>query len=103
MVIVSVLYPAIESGFNHDYYLQTHVPLVKSRWMPMGLTNVELMRGAATLDGATIPFELIGLLTFASMEQMQSALSAHGAEIIGDIPNFTAATPQIQINDAIAS
>jgi hypothetical protein len=37
MVLVSVMYPnEAGSSFNHEYYLQKHIPLVRERWS-MGL------------------------------------------------------------------
>ncbi len=46
MVLVSVMYPSGSgASFDHDYYLQKHVPLVKERWNSMGLEEVRLMRG----------------------------------------------------------
>jgi uncharacterized protein (TIGR02118 family) len=96
MVVIPVLYPkTAESHFDHDYYLQKHVPLVRSRWQAMGLIRDVLIRGTSTLDGGQPGFELIGFLTFHSAEQVQAALAAFGQEIIGDIPNFTNVSPLI--------
>ena len=103
MVVVSVLYPkAHESHFDHNYYLQKHIPLVRSRWQAMGLMEDMLVRGVSTLDGGQPGFELIGFLTFQSAEQVQAALAAFGQEIIGDIPNFTDVTPVIQMNNPVS-
>jgi uncharacterized protein (TIGR02118 family) len=103
MVVISVLYPKTEeSHFDHDYYLQKHIPLVRSRFQPLGLISDVLMRGTSTLDGGPPGFELIGFLTFPSAEQVQTALTAFGKEIIEDIPNFTNVSPLIQMNDLIS-
>ena len=102
MVVISVLYPKTsESHFDHDYYLQKHIPMVRSRWQAMGLKSDVLMRGTSTLDGQPPSYELIGFLTFHSVEQVQAALAAFGQEIIGDIPNFTNVSPLIQMNDPV--
>ncbi|MEO6802630.1 MAG: EthD family reductase [Granulicella sp.] len=102
MTIVSVLYPkSSTSHFDHDYYTQKHIPLVQARWTEMGLERVELMRGETTLDGASPSYELIGLLSFGSAEQVQAALAKFGAEIVGDIPNFTNVEPMIQLNSLV--
>lgn len=102
MVIVSVLYPKTsESRFDHTYYLRNHMPLVRSRWEPMGLMGDSLMRGSATLDAQQPPFELIGLLRFESSEKVEAALAAFGAEILEDIPNFTNVSPIIQMNEPV--
>jgi uncharacterized protein (TIGR02118 family) len=103
MVVISVLYPkAGESHFDHDYYLQKHMPLVRSRWQAMGLIRDVLMRGSLTLDGGEPGFELIGFLTFHSVDQVQAALAAFGQEIIEDIPNFTNVTRLIRMNELIS-
>jgi uncharacterized protein (TIGR02118 family) len=67
----------------------------------VGLEGVSLTRGTGTLDGTVPPFEVIGHLAFASAQQMQGALAAHGPEIIGDIPNFTNVQPLIQIDEPL--
>jgi len=103
MVTVSVLYPKIsDSHFDHAYYVTKHIPLVKARWGAMGLEEVVVLRGDSTLDGGDRAWELIGLLTFSSAEQQQAAFTAHGAEIIADVPNFTNIQPMIQVNTPVA-
>ncbi len=99
MIIVSVIYPKNgESQFNHEYYVEKHLPLVWARWGGMGLSKLEALRGVGSLDGGAPGAELIALLSFDSMESMQAALAAAGAEVVGDIPNFTNVQPVIQIN-----
>jgi uncharacterized protein (TIGR02118 family) len=103
MVIVSVLYAKHEgSRFDHEYYVEKHLPLVWSRWGESGLRKLEALRGAGSLDGGAPAFELIALLSFESMEAMQGALAASGDEIMADIPKFTNVQPVIQTNQALA-
>jgi len=103
MVTVSVMYPKTsDSRFDHEYYLAKHVPLVKARWGSMGLEDVAVLRGQSAFDGGACAWELIGLLTFSSAEQLRSALAAFGAEIIADVPRFTNTQPLIQINEPVA-
>ena len=102
MITVSVLYPkTVDSRFDYDYYLGTHIPLVKARWTSTGLDRVDLLRATSTLDGSAPAYELIGLFTFASREAASQSIGAHGAEIIGDIPNFTNVRPVVQINTPV--
>jgi uncharacterized protein (TIGR02118 family) len=102
MVTISVLYPKTDqSTFDYSYYTAKHLPIVRERWGSMGLVSLTPIRGVATLDGSTPSFEFLGLLAFESMEAMQAALAAHGAEVIGDVPNFTNVTPIIQVNQPI--
>lgn len=97
MIIVSVLYPkTTESRFDVDYYLRTHIPLVRSRWSAMGLQKVDLLQGASSLDGGAPTYEVMGQLTFESQESLEKALTQYGNEILSDIPNFTNVQPIIQ-------
>lgn len=99
MIVVSVLYPA--SGgetFDHDYYMRSHIPLVRQRWEGMGLQKVEVLRGMAGPDGGKPAFSTMALLSFTSMDAFKAAADAHGAELFGDIPNFTTAKPTVQVN-----
>jgi hypothetical protein len=47
------------------------------------------------------PFAAIFTMTFEKMEDLQKGLAAHGAEIMGDIPNFTNVQPHIQIRRVV--
>ena len=101
MVVVAVLYPA--SGgevFDHAYYMTNHMPLVHKRWDGMGLQGAEVLRGVPGPDGAKPAFNTMTLLRFSSMDAFKAATEAHGAELFGDIPNFTKATPTVQFSEA---
>ena len=103
MVTVSVIYPN-QPGIRFDerYYLDKHIPLVRERWEPMGLTELRLLRGTNTPDGAAAPFRVMALLTFESAEALRKASAAHGGELFGDIPNFTDVQPVAQVNETLA-
>ena len=98
MTTILVMYPAGES-FNLDYYLATHMPLVKDRWSSMGLNSAKILKGAGTPDGKPAPFQIIAELEWESLQHFKDAGAKHGPEIFGDIPNFTKAQPIVQIND----
>ena len=98
MILVSVMYPAGPS-FDMGYYLGHHMPLVRQRWSSLGLHEAKVVKGAGTPDGGTAPIQVMALLTFESVEAFQKAVAAHGEEIFADIPNFTPAQAQVQIND----
>lgn len=103
MIQVSVMYPGgSDATFDTAYYLDTHMPLVRARWSGMGLVRDDLLRGVATPDRSPVPFPVIALLTFESAEAFKAAAKAHGAEIFGDIPNFTNVQPSVQINEPLA-
>jgi uncharacterized protein (TIGR02118 family) len=104
MAILSVLYPKSEqSTFDHSYYVEKHIPFVKSLLTEHGLQRIDLLRGVAATDGGAPAFELIGNIYFATKEQIGPALQAHGAEIIADIPNFTNIVAVVQISSEVAN
>jgi len=100
MPVIAVMYPgADDTGFDHDYYMQSHIPLVRRLWSPLGLRNIAIMRGIAGPDGAPPTYTLIAQLTFDSMDAFKDAAAQHGDEIFADIPKFTRATPVLQFNE----
>jgi uncharacterized protein (TIGR02118 family) len=102
MVLVSVLYPNQPgSRFDERYYLDTHIPLVRKHWEPMGLTDIRLLRGTPNPDGSPATYRVIALLTFTSADALAKAGAAHGREIFGDIPNFTDVKAVMQVNEAL--
>jgi uncharacterized protein (TIGR02118 family) len=98
MILVSVMYPAGQS-FDMDYYLGHHMPLVRERWSSLGLHDARVVKGVGTPDGGPAPFQVMALLTFDSVDAFKKAAATHGEEIFADIPKFTQAQAQIQIND----
>lgn len=101
MILVSVMYPT-GAKFDIDYYLKTHMPLVKDRWGPHGLKSAQVLRGAAKPDGSPPDYQTIALLTFGSLDDFKAAGKAHGREVFADIANFTDASAVVQINDVLA-
>ena len=100
MILVTVMYPAGEK-FDTDYYLKTHMPLVKERWSAYGLKSAQAIAGMAKPDGSTPDYQMIALITFGSMDDFKAAGKAHGKEIFADIPNFTKAQAVVQINNVV--
>jgi uncharacterized protein (TIGR02118 family) len=102
VITVSVFYPkTANSRFNHDYYLNTHTPLLKRLFEPAGLQNLRLLRGSASLDGSPAPYEVLCYFDMPSLEKLQNALAQHGPQILGDIANYTDVQPVLQINEAM--
>jgi uncharacterized protein (TIGR02118 family) len=102
-MIVTVAYPKTEaSSFNHEYYVNTHVPLVNRLWGPLGLRGAQVLKGTGSLGGAPA-YELICLLEFTSQEAFNQAAAAHADEVMGDIRNFTNVQPVVQFNEAVAA
>lgn len=103
MIQALVLYPAA-SRFDYDYYVNKHTPMVLELWKPHGLIRVEISKGVSGLaPGSAAKYCTIAVLTFTSLEALQAALAASGAQVMGDIPNYTDSQPEIQINEPLPS
>jgi hypothetical protein len=62
---------------------------------------VRVLKGTGIAGGGAAEFSYIALLDFGSMAAFEDAAGKHGAEIPGDIPNFTDGSPTIQFNEVI--
>lgn len=105
MIRVTVLYPNTgNSHFDKDYYLKHHAVLVRERLGPLGLQRIEVDEGIGSLapDGKPL-YHFIGYMVFDTLEGFQKGLAQHGAELVGDIPNYTDAPTQIQINQMVVT
>ena len=100
MILITVMYPPGEQ-FDTDYYLKTHMPLVKERWSAHGLKSAQAIQGKVKADGSAPDYQMMALLTFGSMEEFKAAGKAHGKEVFADIANFTKAQAVVQINDIV--
>jgi len=75
--------PADPAAFE-DYYKNHHAPLAKT--LP-GLQSYTLGRGTAR-----DPYYLVAILTFASLDALQAAVSSSiGAATVADLANFAQA------------
>jgi uncharacterized protein (TIGR02118 family) len=103
MIRVTALYPkTAESHFDMEYYLTKHVPMVKARLQEVGLREIQIDEGlGSAAPDQPPPFAVIGFMIFDKVEDLQHGLALHGAEIMGDIPNFTNVQPQIQVGNIV--
>jgi uncharacterized protein (TIGR02118 family) len=103
MVRISVMYPSGEGKmFDHAYYVDKHMTLVRERWGGMGLVRTEVDRGVAGgAPGASAPYIAVGHVYFNSLTDFERASTAHGKELFADVPNFTNIQPQVQISEVI--
>ena len=99
MIVVSVTYPKFaDKRFDLDYYVNVHMPMVRTLWKDMGMGNARVLHGMAGVDGGEPTVEVMCLVEFESVEALDRALKAHGAEILGDVPNFTDIEPTLHVN-----
>ncbi len=85
-----VTYPASPGArFDHDYYRDTHLPLVETSWRPLGLIGVTGLR-----PGADAPHLAVAVLAFTDAAARDAALGSPAAgAVFGDIANFTDTAP----------
>src|SRR5215470_9711723 len=102
MIKVSVMYPNNAAAqFDHAYYRDKHLPLIKSR-MGAGLKYYTIDKGLAGAAPDAAP-AFVGMchLVCDSVETYRSSFGPHGKEISADIANFTNVTPIVQISEVV--
>src|SRR5262245_25848555 len=102
MIKVSVMYPNTPGGrFDHDYYRDKHMPLVKAR-MGDACKSYTVDKGlAGGAPGAPATYVGMSHIFCASIEAFQSGFGPHAKEIMADIPNYTDQSPVIQISEVV--
>ena len=99
MVKVSVLYPNEGGSFNMDYYLKSHIPMVQKRLGP-ACKQVTVEEGISGTEPGTKPaFSVTAHMLFDSADAFRAAFGPHAADILADIPNYTALQPIVQISE----
>ncbi len=100
MIKVHVLYPNTPGvRFDMAYYVDRHMPMVQAK-IGAACTGYTVDAGmAGGAPGQAAPFVAVGTLLVTSVEAFGAAMGEHGAEIMGDIPNYTDAQPVIQISE----
>jgi uncharacterized protein (TIGR02118 family) len=102
MIKVSVMYPNKPGArFDHAYYRDKHMPLVKAR-MGDNCQFYTVDRGLAGAEPGD-PATYIGMchIFCDSVESFQAGFGPHADEITADIPQYTDQTPVIQISEVV--
>jgi uncharacterized protein (TIGR02118 family) len=102
MIKVSVMYPNTPGGrFDHDYYRDKHMPLVKAR-MGDACKSYTVDKGlAGGAPGAPATYVGMCHIFCDSIEAFQTGFGPHAKEIMADIPNYTDQSPVIQISEVV--
>lgn len=100
MIKVSVLYPGGDgTTFNMDYYLGTHIPMVRAR-LGVACKNAAVEQGLGGATPASPPaFSVMGHLYFDSVADFHTSFGPHADAIMSDIPNYTNVQPTIQVSE----
>jgi uncharacterized protein (TIGR02118 family) len=102
MIKVTVMYPNTPGArFDHEYYRDKHMPLVKAR---MGASckyyTVDKGLAGATPD-APAPYVAMCHIFCDSVEAFLGGFGPHVKEIMADIPKYTDLSPVIQISEVV--
>jgi uncharacterized protein (TIGR02118 family) len=102
MIKVSVMYPNTPGArFNHEYYRDKHMPLVKAR-MGDSCKSYTVDKGlAGGAPGAPATYVGMCHIFCDSVETFQAGFGPHAREIMADIRNYTDQTPVIQISEVV--
>jgi uncharacterized protein (TIGR02118 family) len=102
MIKVSVMYPHRPAArFDHSYYRDRHLPLVKSR-MGECCKFYTIDKGLAGASVDAPPAYLAMCHIFCdSIEAFQQGMGPHMDEIMADIPNYTDVAPVIQVSEVV--
>lgn len=103
MIKYSVFYPNQDGGkFDHTYYRDVHLPLVKAR-MGDRLISWQIDKMIATAEGGAAPYVAACHLICHSVEDLQKGMEGHLDEIVGDVANFTNIEPIKWISEIVGS
>jgi uncharacterized protein (TIGR02118 family) len=102
MIKVSVMYPNTRGAkFNHEYYRDKHMPLVKAR-MGEKCKYYTVDKGiAGGTPDAPATYVAMCHLFCDSVESFQAGFGPHAKEIMADIPKYTDLSPVIQISEVV--
>jgi uncharacterized protein (TIGR02118 family) len=102
MIKVSVMYPNTPgSRFDHAYYRDKHMPLLKAR-MGAACKSYTVDKGMAGGTPGSAP-TYVGMchIFCDSVESFQAGFGPHAKEIMADIANYTDLQPVIQISEVV--
>ena len=102
MIKVSVMYPNTPGvRFDHEYYRDKHMPLVKER-MGAHCKFYTIDKGlAGGAPGSPPTYVAMCHIFCESVEAYAAGMGPHRTEIIADIANYTDAQPVIQISEVV--
>lgn len=102
MIKISVMYPNQPGArFDHDYYRDKHMPLLKSRLGDACLRYTIDKGLAGGAPGEAAPYVGMCHVFCESVESYQSAFGPHAKEIMADIPNYTDLQPVVQVSEVV--
>lgn len=102
MIKVNVMYPYAEGArFDHAYYRDVHMPLVKAR-LGSACAYYTVDKG---LHANGSPPRFVAMCAFVcdSLEAYEAAMKPHRAEVVADIANYTDIAPVVQVSEMVVA
>lgn len=100
-VSMQVIYPVIDgTTFDHDYYRDTHMQLVRDH-MGEHIKSMVITKGLAGGPDTPPGFFAVATFVFEDQQTMGTALSKAGP-VQADVVNFTNTQPAILIGEVVA-
>ena len=102
MIKASVMYPYQEGArFDHDYYANKHMPMVKAR-MGAACLYYAVEKGLAGGAPGQPPTYVAQCHIYAdSVPAFLGAFGPHVKEIMADVKNYTDLTPVMQVSEVV--
>jgi uncharacterized protein (TIGR02118 family) len=102
MIKVSVMYPNTPGArFDHDYYRDKHMPLVKAR-MGDSCKYYTIDKGlGGGAPGTPATYIAMCHIFSDSPEAFQRGFGPHAKEILADIANYTDLAPVMQVSEVV--
>jgi len=102
MITVTVMYEnKPDARFDHEYYRETHMPLVKAR-MGESCKYYTVEKGlTGSAPGSPAPYIALCHIFCDSLESFEAGFGPHMEEIMADIPNYTELVPLVQISEVV--
>lgn len=93
MLAVTIMYPRTDdSTFDMDYYVSSH--------MPMFAESIgDACQGWGAVSFPKGKYTAMGWLMVTDRDALNAGLQAHGANIMGDVPNYTNVEPEMLIGE----
>ncbi len=102
MIKLTVMYPnSADLKFDKHYYTNQHSQLLQALLGDAIISSDINMGIAGGSPDQPAPYVVIANLVFESMESFQQSFGANAEKILGDLPNFTNVTPEVQISEVV--
>lgn len=102
MIKVSVMYPSTPGArFDHEYFRDSHMPLVKSLMGESCLFYTVDKGLAGGAPGEPPTYISMCHIFCDSVGTFQSGFGPHAKAVMADIPNYTDITPVMQISEVV--